>query len=97
MVLARSFGRIFYRNAMNLGLPALVCPGLDTVRTGEELRIDMAGGVVENLSAARVLACEPISPHLVAMLEDGGLLGHLEKRLRRGPTWGSAVCRRTPL
>jgi 3-isopropylmalate/(R)-2-methylmalate dehydratase small subunit len=86
VVLARSFGRIFYRNAMNLGLPALVCPGLDTVRTGDSLRVDMVGGVVENLSAARVHACEPIPPHLFAMLEDGGLLRHLEKRLRRGTT-----------
>ncbi len=86
VVLARSFGRIFYRNAMNLGLPALVCPGLDTVRTGDELRVDMVGGVVENLSTARVDACEPIPPHLLEMLEAGGLLPHLEKRLRRGTT-----------
>ena len=84
VVLARSFGRIFYRNAMNLGLPVLVCPDLDTVRTGDELRVDPIGGVVENLSAARVHACEPIPPHLSAMLEDGGLLRHLEKRLRGG-------------
>jgi 3-isopropylmalate/(R)-2-methylmalate dehydratase small subunit len=82
IVLARSFGRIFYRNAMNLGLPALVCPDLGTVRTGDELRVDLVGGVVDNLSAGRVQACEPIPPHLLAMLEDGGLLGHLEKRLR---------------
>jgi 3-isopropylmalate/(R)-2-methylmalate dehydratase small subunit len=82
VVLARSFGRIFYRNAMNLGMPVLVCPGLDTVRTGDELHVDLVGGAVENRSTARVHACEPIPPHLLAMLEDGGLLRHLEKRLR---------------
>jgi 3-isopropylmalate/(R)-2-methylmalate dehydratase small subunit len=86
VVLARSFGRIFYRNAMNLGLPALVCPELHTVRTGDELRVDLVGGVVDNLSARRVHASEPIPPHLLAMLEDGGLLGHLERRLRRERT-----------
>jgi 3-isopropylmalate/(R)-2-methylmalate dehydratase small subunit len=86
VVLARSFGRIFYRNAMNLGLPALVCPDLGTVRTGHELRVDLVGGAVADLSAGRVHACEPIPPHLLAMLEDGGLLGHLEKRLRREKT-----------
>jgi 3-isopropylmalate/(R)-2-methylmalate dehydratase small subunit len=86
VVLARSFGRIFYRNAMNLGLPALVCPDLLTVRTGDELRVDMVAGVVENLSDDRAYRCEPIPPHLVEMLEAGGLLPHLEGRLRRGPT-----------
>jgi 3-isopropylmalate/(R)-2-methylmalate dehydratase small subunit len=82
VVLARSFGRIFYRNALNLGLPSLVCPDLHAVRTGDELRVDMIGGVVENLSTARVHACEPIPPHLLEMVEDGGLLPHLEKKLR---------------
>jgi 3-isopropylmalate/(R)-2-methylmalate dehydratase small subunit len=82
LVLARSFGRIFYRNAMNLGLPALECADLDAVRTGDELRVNLAGGVVENLSASRVHRCAAIPPHLLAMIEDGGLLPHLEKRLR---------------
>jgi 3-isopropylmalate/(R)-2-methylmalate dehydratase small subunit len=82
LVLARSFGRIFYRNALNLGLPALACPSLVEVRTGDELRVDMAGGAVEHLATGRVHRCEPIPLHLLAMLEDGGLLPHLEKRLR---------------
>jgi 3-isopropylmalate/(R)-2-methylmalate dehydratase small subunit len=82
VVLARSFGRIFYRNAMNLGLPALECAELDGIRAGDELRVSLTGGVVENLSAGRVHRCLPIPPHLLAMIEDGGLLPHLEKRLR---------------
>jgi 3-isopropylmalate/(R)-2-methylmalate dehydratase small subunit len=81
MVLARSFGRIFYRNAMNLGLPALVCPDLVSVRTGDELRVDMVGGVVENLSGGRLHRCEPIPPHLLALVGDGSLLPHLAKQL----------------
>src|SRR5262245_59234678 len=84
VVLARSFGRIFYRNAMNLGLPVLVCPALDAVRTGDELHVDMVGGAVENLSTARLHACEPIPPHLLAMLEDGRLPPYLEMRLWPG-------------
>jgi 3-isopropylmalate/(R)-2-methylmalate dehydratase small subunit len=86
MVLARSFGRIFYRNAMNLGLPCLACPDLVSVRTGDELRVDLVGGVVENRSGPRVHRGEPIPAHLVAMIEDGGLLPHLERRLRAGRT-----------
>lgn len=82
LVLARSFGRIFYRNALNLGLPALACAELDVVRAGDRLRVDMVGGVVEHLATGRTHRCEPIPPHLLAMIEDGGLLPHLAKRLR---------------
>ena len=82
-VVAASFAGIFYRNAFNLGLPLLVCPEASSIAAGDRLRLDFAGGRIENLSQARTLACQPIPGHLMEMVEDGGLIPHLEKRLRR--------------
>ena len=80
-VLAKSFARIFYRNAMNLGLPVLICPDTDAIQNGDTLRVDPVGGTVEDLSTGKVLKCEPIPGHLMAMIADGGLLPHLKKKL----------------
>ena len=79
-VIAKSFGRIFYRNCLNLGVPALVCP--DAGRIGRHDRVTIRpveGEVVLEASGER-LACEPIPPHLVGMISDGGLIPHLKKR-----------------
>ncbi len=82
-VLAKSFGRIFYRNALNLGLPALVCENTDRINKGDELKIDPVAGRVENLSTGETLECEPLPAHLVEMINDGGLIPHLKKKLAR--------------
>ena len=79
-VLAKSFGRIFYRNALNLGMPTLVCPHADRIRNGDQLRVDAAAGVVHNLSTGEDLACEPLPDHLLEMVGDGGLIPHLKKK-----------------
>lgn len=80
-VVARSFAGIFYRNALNLGLLALVCPDLEGVAPGDELSVDAAAGIVRNLTQGRSFRCQPIPEHLLAMVRDGGLVPHLEKRL----------------
>ncbi len=80
-VLAKSFGRIFYRNALNLGMPTLVCPQADRIRNGDQLRVDAAAGVVHNLSTGEDLACEPLPDHLLEIVGNGGLIPHLKKKL----------------
>jgi 3-isopropylmalate/(R)-2-methylmalate dehydratase small subunit len=82
VVLARSVARIFYRNAINLGLPVLICPNLAAIEPGHELRVELVTGVVEDLTDGCLHHGEPIPPHLLEMLEDGGLLPHLERKLR---------------
>lgn len=82
-VVAKSFARIFYRNAMNLGLPLLVCPGPLDVAAGDEIAFDAAAGTIENRTHGGRYACEAIPAHLLTMIEDGGLLPHLEKKLAR--------------
>jgi len=79
-VLAKSFAGIFYRNALNYGLLALVCAETDRIGAGDRLHIDGIAGKIRNLTKGETLACEPLPPHLVAMIGDGGLIPHLEKK-----------------
>ena len=81
-VVAKRFARTFYRNAMNIGLPAIVCESAARIPQGARIAISLEEGTIENLDSGERYACQPIPPHLLAMLNDGGLLGHLEKRLR---------------
>ena len=83
-VLARSFAGIFYRNAINLGLLALVCADTDRIAPGVMLAVDAARATVTDVSTGAAFAVEPLPPHLLAIIADGGLLPHLEKRLRAG-------------
>jgi 3-isopropylmalate/(R)-2-methylmalate dehydratase small subunit len=79
-VIARSFGGIFYRNALNLGLPVLVCAESDRIRADDILEVDPEAGTIEITNRSLTLKCEPIPSHLMAMVRDGGLLPHLKKR-----------------
>jgi 3-isopropylmalate/(R)-2-methylmalate dehydratase small subunit len=79
-VIAESFAGIFFRNSLNLGLPALVCKEAKSIRDGDSLTIDYDKSVI--LNRGKQLAFEPIPPHLMQMVRDGGLLAHLEKRLK---------------
>ncbi|MDA0260974.1 MAG: 3-isopropylmalate dehydratase [Proteobacteria bacterium] len=82
-VIAQSFAGIFYRNALNLGLPALICSGAPQILSGDQLLVDLAGGIVENMTRKETLACEPLPPHLLSLVNDGGLVPHLEKRFKK--------------
>jgi 3-isopropylmalate/(R)-2-methylmalate dehydratase small subunit len=82
VILAESFARIFYRNAINLGLPLLVCPGItDHVTTGDALRIDLKQGVVHNRSTGAELKVQPMSGYVLEILEAGGIKPLVKKQL----------------
>ncbi len=75
-VVAESYGRIFLRNVINLGLPALICPSLSgAVEEGEHLAVDLEQGVVEAASGEHRLL--PLDPLHRAVLEAGGLMEYL--------------------
>ena len=80
-VVAISFAGIFYRNALNLGLLAVICPESGRVTAGDRLLLDAEGGRVCNLSTGDGYPCEQLPPHLMEMVLDGGLVPHLEKKL----------------
>ncbi len=82
-VLAVSFGRIFYRNALNFGLPALTFPEAATVLAGDLLRIEPVAGRIENTRSGATHRVPGIPPHLMAMVEAGGLMPWLKLRLKK--------------
>ena len=82
-VLAVSYGRIFYRNALNFGLPALAFAETATVRAGDVLRVQPVAGRIENVRTAAVFAVPGIPAHLMAMVEAGGLMPWLKSRLSK--------------
>ncbi len=81
-VLARSYGRIFYRNALNFGLPALTLPDEAVFRTGDRLRVDPVAGRIDNLSSGDGFTVPGIPAHLMAMVAAGGLMPWLRQRLQ---------------
>ncbi|MDP6121345.1 MAG: 3-isopropylmalate dehydratase small subunit [Rhodospirillales bacterium] len=79
-VVARSFAGIFFRNALNLGLPALACAEAGRIGAGHRLTVDTEAGDIQNLTTGGRYACEGIPEHLMEMVRDGGLVPHLAKR-----------------
>ncbi|OGC92875.1 MAG: 3-isopropylmalate dehydratase [candidate division Zixibacteria bacterium RBG_16_48_11] len=77
-VMAKSFARIFYRNAINVGLPVLVCE-TDKLETGDELEVDLEKGLIRNLSKGLTLDFKPLPKVMINILQDGGLVAHIEK------------------
>lgn len=80
VVLAKSFARIFYRNAFNLGLPAIFFSEADEIAAGDDVAIDLNAGIVTNVTKNRHYNIHPLPPHLRGMIEAGGLLPQLETR-----------------
>ncbi len=79
-VIASSFGRIFYRNCINVGLPALYCPDLTAkVNEGDHLEIDLQKGLIQNLTTEENFTAEPMPEIIMSILACGGLEGYLQK------------------
>ena len=77
-VLAKSFARIFYRNAINIGLLAIECD-TDAINDGDELELDIEKGVITNMSSGAIIQIEPLPPVMIKLLNDGGLVEHIKK------------------
>ncbi len=83
-VVGESFSAIFFRNAINIGLPFLESRDAGNIRDGDELEIDLAGGIIKNLSRNQTYETQPFPEFLQAIVEQGGLLNLLAFRKRRG-------------
>jgi 3-isopropylmalate/(R)-2-methylmalate dehydratase small subunit len=82
-VVAKSFARIYFRNAINLGLPVLQCEeAWDALRTGDEIEIDFVKGRI--ISSDRVFEFPPLPDSVIGILEAGGLLEYTKRKIRRG-------------
>ena len=79
-VIAKSFARIYFRNAINLGLAVLQCAeASDALQTGDEVEIDFAGGRI--ISGGRVFAFFPLPASVIGIIEAGGLIEYTKKKL----------------
>jgi 3-isopropylmalate/(R)-2-methylmalate dehydratase small subunit len=84
-VVAESFARIFYRNAINVGLPIVECEGIASgVEPGDRIRVDVAGGVVENVARGRSHAATPLPSFMKDILDAGGLMPWVKRSLEAG-------------
>lgn len=84
-VIAPSYAGLFFRNAFNLGLLLLTCPGCEAIAEGERIAFDARAGTVTR-EDGQVLRAEPIPAFLLAMVEAGGLLPQLQTRFARKAT-----------
>ena len=81
-LIAESYAGLFYRNAINLGLPALVCAQAKRIRPRDDIAVDLDAARIDNRTTGETLAAEPLPAFLRQIVRDGGLLAHLERRLR---------------
>lgn len=80
-VIAASFARIFYRNAINIGLPILECPAASAaIERGDEVAVDYETGLITNLTKNETYASTPFPDFIQEMIANGGLMASLKKR-----------------
>jgi len=77
-VLAQSFARLFYRNAINTGLPVVECDTTN-IATGDELEVDLTKGEITNRTKGIIIPVKPLPPVMIKILNDGGLAAHFHK------------------
>jgi 3-isopropylmalate dehydratase small subunit len=81
-VIASSFARIFYRNALNIGLPIFESPeAVNDIATGDEIEVDPATGIIRNLTRGREYQSAAFPPFMQSLIDAGGLQPYVEKRL----------------
>ncbi len=86
-VIAESFARIFFRNAINIALPVLVCPGVRAAfEAGHEVEVDIDSGAVKNLTTGKELKAEALPPNIQHILRSGGLVEVVKAKLRARET-----------
>ena len=83
-VIASSFARIFYRNAINIGLAILECDeAVQQIQAGDELSVDFSTGVITDLTTKKTFQAEPFPPFIQNIIEKGGLLNSISDRLHQ--------------
>ena len=81
-ILAKSFARIFYRNAINIGLPILECDdAVDGTDAGDELEVDLESGAIRNLTKGTTFQAKPYPPFMLELMRAGGLVRYTKGRL----------------
>ena len=80
-IIAKSFARIFYRNAFNMGLPILEsADATSEIRNGHEIEVDLVSGEIINKTTGKNCKASPVPPFMQKIIDDGGLMGYIAKR-----------------
>jgi len=83
-VIAESFARIFFRNAINIGLPVIECKGISAaVSDGDKLIVDFEAGKIENATKGKSFQVPKLPPFIQEILSDGGLIQNLQRRMKK--------------
>ena len=83
-VIAKSFARIFYRNAINIGLAILECPeAAEDINDGDEVSIDFDTGLITNKTKGKTYQAEPFPEFIKNMIKDGGLMASLKRAVTK--------------
>lgn len=91
-VIARTFARIFYRNAINIGLPILECPeAADAISAGDDVEVDTATGSITDLTTGESFQAHPFPEFMQNLIASGGLIAYAREKVRAG---GGPDCRR---
>ncbi|MHB1136239.1 MAG: 3-isopropylmalate dehydratase small subunit [Coriobacteriia bacterium] len=81
VVIAKSFARIFYRNAINTGLPIMECPeAVDGISAGDKVTVDADAGLITNETTGAVFTSQPFPPFIKEIIEAGGLVERVKKK-----------------
>ena len=82
-VIARSFARIFFRNAINIGLPILECDeAVEGTQPGDILEVELETGAIKNVTRGRVFQAKPYPEFMLELIAAGGLIEHTRRRLK---------------
>ncbi len=77
-VIARSFARIFFRNSINIGLPLIEADVVDQIDEGDQIELNVAEGVIENLTKHEAYTFQPLPAFMQQLLESGGLINYIK-------------------
>lgn len=81
-VIAKSFARIFYRNAINIGLPIIECKDVDRINDGDELEVDLSTGLIKVLTKGLTLKGRPVSDLELEIMKAGGLIEYMKRAMK---------------
>lgn len=82
VVIARSFARIFYRNAINTGLAILECPeAVDAISEGDVVKVDTDNGIITDVTTGQEFTAQPFPPFIAEIIEAGGLVARWQAKL----------------
>jgi 3-isopropylmalate/(R)-2-methylmalate dehydratase small subunit len=81
-VIAQSFARIFFRNAINIGLPLLECPQADDIESGDELVVTLEAGEIWNITQNKLYKAEPYPDFMLGIMSAGGLIEYTRNNIK---------------